>query len=110
MTREYYDANKNHVSSTVHLKGEHSTTIRTWGPRVGPSVMTPSIVTNAIKLGHLPLDPNGVYFLLTDKNTYQRGFCTKFCGWHGFTQVGGKNIRYAWVGDASRWVSGAEWQ
>ena len=33
------------------------------------------------------------------------GFCTQYCGWHTHATISGKDIKYAFVGDASRCLS-----
>ena len=66
-----------------------------------------SIVANAISAGHLPLNPNATYFVLTAPDVHETafgvGFCTYFCGYHSpsNTIVSGKFIKYSFVGDAS---------
>jgi Phosphate-induced protein 1 conserved region len=65
-------------------------------------------VANAVTSGALPVDPNGVYFLLTSGNVddEQTGFGTGVCAWHdsaadlGFPLVDGVSLKFAWVGDA----------
>jgi hypothetical protein len=67
-------------------------------------------VANAITSGALPVDSNGVYFLLTsgdvDQTFGQIAFGTDYCGWHDSTQsltfpsVSGVDIKFAFVGNA----------
>lgn len=60
-----------------------------------------NIVTNALNQGKLPVDENGVYFVLTSSDVDQtEGFCTQNCGWHSYTSYQGKIIKLAFVGDA----------
>jgi hypothetical protein len=48
----------------------------------------------------LPLDTNGVYFVLTtDDVSESTGFCTRYCGWHTAGTIGGADIKYSFVGD-----------
>ena len=66
-----------------------------------------TIVTAAIGGGKLPFNANGVYFVLTSSNVNETsGFCTQYCGWHtaGNTSVG--HLRYSFVGNANRCLSG----
>jgi hypothetical protein len=45
-------------------------------------------------------DPNGVYMVLTAADVMNTdGFCTGFCGWHGWYQFNGQYIKYAFVGN-----------
>ena len=66
-----------------------------------------SIVGAAISGGHLPLNQDAIYFVLTAPDVHETapfgGFCTVFCGYHGpsTTIVTGKSIKYSFVGDAS---------
>ena len=39
-----------------------------------------AIVANAIKGKHLPVNVNGIYFVLTYKDVTDPGFCSQFCG------------------------------
>jgi hypothetical protein len=60
-----------------------------------------SLVSTAINSGALPADANGVYVVLTDKaTTATSGFCTQYCGWHDHATIAGKDIKYAFVGNA----------
>jgi hypothetical protein len=61
-----------------------------------------AIVSTAITAKKLPLDANGVYFVLTSADVTQTGFCTKFCGWHTYVPIGGVNVKYSFIGDASK--------
>jgi len=67
-----------------------------------------TIVTNAIPyLNGGIADPNGIYLVLTSSNvTASSGFCTKYCGWHTYGTIAGKNIKYSFVGNAARCLSG----
>jgi hypothetical protein len=59
-----------------------------------------TIVSNEITSGRLPADANGIYFVLTDKNTTATsGFCTQYCGWHTNATISGTAIKYAFVGN-----------
>ena len=69
-----------------------------------------AVVTRAMAsttAGHLPVDPNGIYFVLTSTDVSESsGFCTKYCGWHTSGTISGSNIKYSFVGNANRCVSG----
>ena len=48
-------------------------------------------------------DTNGVYMVLTASNvTASSGFCTQYCGWHTHANIGGRDIKYAFVGNPDR--------
>ena len=59
-------------------------------------------VTNAISSGRLPLNKDGVYFVLTSSNISKSGFCTQYCGWHTYAKVNGVAVKYSFVGNANR--------
>jgi Phosphate-induced protein 1 conserved region len=64
-----------------------------------------SIVSRAIGNGLGPAggDTNGIYMVLTSSDVNETsGFCTQYCGWHTFATLGGKSIKYAFVGNANR--------
>ena len=52
-------------------------------------------------------DPNAVYFVLTSSDVAETsGFCSKYCGWHTSGTIQGLNIKYSFVGNANRCLSG----
>jgi hypothetical protein len=58
-----------------------------------------------------PTDPNGVYFVLTSADVNETsGFCTQYCGWHTHASIGGRDIKYAFVGNPDRCPSACEAQ
>jgi Phosphate-induced protein 1 conserved region len=99
---ETYDDNSgNHVSASTRLAGStdegysHGQTIT--GNDIWP------IVTGALSSGRLPVDAHGVYFVLTSADVnLSDGFCTQFCGWHTAGSFNGTDIKFSFVGDASR--------
>jgi hypothetical protein len=95
----YYNGSNVHVQNSVTLA---ATTINTgtYGTRLTDANIL-SIVSDAITSGKLPSDVNGVYMVLTDKaTTATSGFCTQYCGWHDHASIGGKDIKYSFVGNA----------
>ncbi len=69
-----------------------------------------AIVSTAISNG-LPLDSNGVYFVLTSADVNETsGFCTQYCGWHTSGTINGTDIKYAFIGDPDRCPSACEAQ
>ncbi len=61
-----------------------------------------TLVTNAFKSGKLPVDPNGVYFVLTAPYVAETsGFLTQYCGWHNNASYNNTPIQYAFVGNAA---------
>jgi len=68
------------------------------------------IIAAAIKNKHLPVNVNGIYFLLTSADVAFSGFCTQFCGYHSPSTsiVSGKIIKYSWVGNPARCPTACE--
>jgi hypothetical protein len=59
-----------------------------------------TLVNNALVSGKLPVDANGVYFVLTAPYVAETsGFLTKYCGWHTYGSYNGTMIKYAFIGD-----------
>jgi hypothetical protein len=91
----YYDGSNNHVSNSVHYSGavNHS---ESYGTSLSDAQIQQIVAdTN-------PTDTNGIYFVLTGPDvTATSGFCTQYCGWHTHASILGKDIKYAFVGDAA---------
>ena len=51
--------------------------------------------------GKLPLDKNGVYFVLSSNDVTQEQFCSGYCGWHSYVSIGSTDVKVAFVGDSS---------
>jgi hypothetical protein len=97
----YDDTSGHHVSASTRLGGttdegySHGQTIK------GADIWT--IVTGVLASGRLPVDPSGVYFVLTSADVnLSDGFCTQFCGWHTAGSFNGTYIKFSFVGDATR--------
>lgn len=61
------------------------------------------IVAKAINNKSLPLDTNGIYFVLTSADVNATsGFCSDYCGWHTDGKIQNTNIKYSFVGNADR--------
>jgi hypothetical protein len=59
-----------------------------------------TLVSNALTSKTLPVDPNGVYFVLTAPYVAETsGFLTQYCGWHTSADFGSTSISYAFVGN-----------
>lgn len=66
-----------------------------------------TLVSNTITSGKLPKNANGIYFLVTSSDvTASSGFCTQYCGWHTHATISGSDIKYSFVGNAKRCLSG----
>ena len=90
-----------HVSGSVHFAGS-ATDSYSQGTSLSDAQIE-TVVSSAISGGKLPKDTNGIYFVLTSSDvTASSGFCTQYCGWHRNTSVGGKTIKYAFIGNPDR--------
>ncbi|MGA2185028.1 MAG: hypothetical protein ABSH47_18575 [Bryobacteraceae bacterium] len=62
-----------------------------------------TVVQTAITNKSLPLDPNGIYFVLTaDDVNETSGLCTKYCGWHRNASTAEGHINIALIGNPAR--------
>jgi hypothetical protein len=103
----YYRINETYstVTSNVNLLKEYVDT-GSQGTRLSDNKVK-AIVSNAISGGHLPSDTNALYFVLTSSNVSESsGFCSRYCGWHTHGTLGGSDIKYSFVGNAARCLSG----
>lgn len=80
------------------------------GTRIGSSSI-PKIIQNAIEAPKgLPVDENGVYFVLTAPSVSVSGFCKSYCAYHTSSTaiVGGKTIKFALVPDPGNQCGGCD--
>lgn len=106
-TNATYSANGVQVSGTFKfLPGTNEyTDSYSQGKRLSDSRVR-TVVTNAIN-GHLPNDATGIYFVLTSSDVSESsGFCSQYCGWHTNGTISGSDIKYSFVGNAYRCLSG----
>ena len=98
----YFDANNNRVSNAVAFGGSTISDTYAYGKSLSDAQIQ-SVVADAIASGALPSDEAGVYFVLTSADvTASSGFCTQYCGWHTHASIGGKDIKYSFVGNPDR--------
>jgi hypothetical protein len=94
----------NSVSGQVFYGGEYTNTGTKTRLRDADIL---SIVSGSIGAGKLPYNPSGVYFVVTSSNISETsGFCTQYCGWHTAGNVSAGHVRYSFVGNAKRCLSG----
>ena len=97
----YSDASNVNITNSVTLGG--STSVAYPYGKALSDLQIQSVVSTAISTGAVPTDVNGVYFVLTSKDvTATSGFGTQYCGWHSSATIAATNIKYAFVGDASK--------
>jgi hypothetical protein len=58
-----------------------------------------AVLGNALTNGSLPVDANGVYFVLTSPDVTEGQFCSVYCGYHGSGTFNGTDIKAAFVGN-----------
>jgi hypothetical protein len=110
MINSTYGDNSFDVTGTVALAGEASLKSYPLGKNLSDAQIK-TIVSKLITSGKLPSDENGLYFLLTTSDvTATSGFCSFYCGWHTNATIGGKNIKYSFVGNPDRCPTGCEAQ
>ena len=103
----YFKINTSYGSPTglVNVGQEYSDNY-SLGARLSDSNIK-SVVSNAVNGGKLPRDTNGVYFVLTSSDVAESsGFCTKYCGWHTAGSIAGSTLKYSFVGNSARCLSG----
>lgn len=61
-----------------------------------------TIVSNSILSEQLPLDPQGIYFVIASDDVEMAGHCTDYCEFHDFTNVAGIRTQYAFIGNPRR--------
>ncbi|HEV7551293.1 MAG TPA: hypothetical protein VGP65_06410 [Candidatus Angelobacter sp.] len=61
------------------------------------------VISAPLNSGALPVDPNGIYFVLTSPDVTETegtaSFCTAFCGFHSFGTFGPTDIKFGFIGD-----------
>lgn len=93
----YYDANNQFISNSLafdpvsNVYEDHYSL----GKRVIPAQM-PRIIANAIKGGHLPLDPNALYTVI---NSPDSSVFLSACAYHDSFTLDGRTLIYAEVPD-----------
>ncbi len=106
------------INKTYGISGTAVTGAVNFGGSVSDGGTKTSLTDNDIQsivaahAGHdLALDTNAVYFVLTPTTVNESsGFCTQYCGWHTHGTIGGKDIKYAFVGNPDRCPSACEMQ
>jgi hypothetical protein len=98
----YYNPSNVHVSGAINFAG--STTDNYSQGTALSDAQIQTVVDSAISSGRLPMDANGIYFVLTSADVNATsGFCTQYCGWHTHgTLTNGQKARYSFVGNSDR--------
>ena len=96
----YFDAG-GRVRNSVTFGGSTSVGY-SHGTQLDTSVIK-QVVKDVLGAGALPVNPDGVYFVLTSADVMVAGispsdaFCLSFCGWHTRTTFNGTDIKFAFV-------------
>lgn len=109
----WWGLNKQYGVGNIHLGGYYQVpaTSNLLGFNDLVNVVVSSIDAKASSWHNVGLGngtPGDVYVVLTDSTVdvgdsgYGSGFCTQYCGYHSAFYYNNKDIKFAWVGDASR--------
>ena len=93
----YFDGNGASVSNSVGFAGSANDNYSRGSSLTDNDIWL--VVTNALSNHSLPIDSNGVYFVLTSKDTIVSGFPSSVCGWHSQQAYNNTNIQFAFVGN-----------
>jgi hypothetical protein len=106
INKTYYDGSNAHATGTVNFGGS-----TTDNYSQGTSIANVgTIVTDALAAGKLPIDANGVYFVISSADVKEGQFCSNYCGYHTYTTYNSTTIKYAFIGDGDRCPSACEAQ
>jgi len=103
----YFNINRSYsgVSGSVLFGGDTSDAYSRGSRLKDADIQT--IVTSAISSGRLPYDSSGVYFVLSSSDVSElSGFCKLYCGWHTAASTTVGRLRYSFVGNVARCLSG----
>lgn len=101
MNTTYYNGSKTPLANALAYLGS-TTDSYSQGTSLSDAQIQ-AVVSSAISSGRLPADAAGIYLVLTSADvTASSGFCTQYCGWHTYGTLGGKTIKYSFVGNPDR--------
>ena len=111
VNQTYYDAQLNHVMGSLTFSSLN-TYADNYSQGVGTTLGSNSIpkIIQAAMAAHpgLPVDPNGVYFVITSPDQKVSGFCTSFCAYHTHATINNADIKYALVPDPGQACTGCD--
>ncbi|XP_077213266.1 protein EXORDIUM-like 2 [Tasmannia lanceolata] len=98
-TQAYKDMTRKPISGTVKLAGQVYDAVFSLGKSLKRTQMA-TLVKNNIAKRAFPIDPNGVYFVLTASDVTVERFCMDSCGFHDTISVSPRQrVALAHVGD-----------
>ena len=101
----YYNGSNTHVSGAISFGGATFDTNSSQG-----TALTDAQIQSVVAATN-PTDANALYMVLTSADVNATsGFCTQYCGWHTHATIGGRDIKYAFVGNPDRCPSSCEQQ
>lgn len=104
INQTYYNGSNVHVSSAVTFAGSSNDNYSQG------TALSDTAIKNIVAATN-PTDTNAIYFVLTSADVNATsGFCTQYCGWHTHASIGGKDIKYAFVGNPDRCPSACAMQ
>jgi hypothetical protein len=103
-----YGDNTGNVSGHLNFSG-HTFDNYSAGTRFGDNALA-NIVARHVGTD-LPADANAVYLVLSSSDVKESsGFCTRYCGFHTHATIGGRDIKYAFIGNVDQCPRGCEAQ
>jgi hypothetical protein len=103
----YTDASGTSISNAVTLNGQVFDSY-SQGTVLSDSGLK-AAVSRTLQNGSLPVDADGIYYVLSSADVDQKGangeFCTDFCGFHQHATLNATDIKYAFVGNSARCLS-----
>jgi len=109
---QYFNTNSTYGDASANIANTVSLAKQTFDNYSQGTALTdttfPNVISAPLNSGKLPVDPNGIYFVLTSPDVTltfppvagkPQGFCTAFCGFHTSGTFGTTDIKVAFVGD-----------
>jgi hypothetical protein len=103
----YTDSTNAAVSNSITFGGSTTDNYSQGSSLTDAKIFT--ILQAAISANRLPLDAQGIYFVLTSADVAETsGFCNVYCGWHTYGTISSVKIKYSFVGNHDRCPSSCE--
>jgi hypothetical protein len=96
-TNTTYGDNVNNIANTVTMAGQHFDNYSKGTALTNATLL--NVISASLNSGALPVDSNGIYFVLTSPDVAETDFCTTFCGFHSAGTFGPTDIKFAFVGN-----------
>ena len=96
-TNTTYGDTNNNIANTVTMAGQVFDNY-SQGTALNNTLLS-QVISAPLNSGALPVDANGIYFVLTSPDVTETGFCTTFCGFHTSGTFGATDIKAAFIGN-----------